>query len=207
MRSLVLEMEFILMYYGAGACDRVQCSMYSNWSDQVWRWSQWGTLKWQVWSSLEPMFLLHCISPQQGLLESKVPSESFMPYSKGWKWGDWETRGSRNYSLLFSIKATSGFAPHVVLTCQFVNLCHCCCTQAPGILRAVSRRIYQLGFPSEIICRGSEGQLVSWPIRFKCLLAKLEPNGKVWSLTGLWYKYSPSARISAKRDMLREGLL
>jgi len=73
MRSLVLEMELILMYYGAGACDRVQCSI------QQLKWSNMEmipvrhTLKWQVCSSLEPMLHLHGVLSQQGsyLLESK----------------------------------------------------------------------------------------------------------------------------------------
>lgn len=184
---------------------------YSNWSDQIWRWSQWGThwngryvLHWNPCSTC--MAYCHNRDPTVG--KQTVPSESFMPYSKCCKRGDWETgMKGRNCSLLFSIRAISGFAPHVVLSCQFVDLCLCCCTQIPGILRAVLWRIYQIGLPSEFTCRGSKGQLVSWPIRLKCLLEKLEHYGKVWSSTGLWYKYSPSARISRKTEALREGLL
>lgn len=119
MGPLVLEMELILMsvkWMGYSTA-------YSDQSGQVWKWSP-SSRDWNGEHGLQGNpghTCMVCVcdrNPTAG--KWMLSAEGFRPCSQGCQWGDCETEGNGNYSLLSFIKASSKNCPHT-LSCP-VNL-------------------------------------------------------------------------------------
>lgn len=129
MGPLVLEMELILMYYGAGTCDGLQCSMQRpKWTSMEMTAVQ-LRLKWWARSSGEPRPHLRGVAKFATgilLLESECSQQKASDPTVRVVSG--VTARQRGIGITVSfllLRQVQKLPPHTVLSCPFVNFCHC----------------------------------------------------------------------------------